>query len=181
MQTAGTAVAFIERTEIGEAKTRFRSSVREPIRHPNGPIESIRDIHAARRESGRPAISFEFPPKTDEGVCALHAARGRSLEGDAAPGRRGDLVRVAGARPAVAKARSGEAGREPGAQVVRRDPACLAPCRNKGISRTPRIELDFACGGRGGAPGQPRDGCCVARVRLVCLFARIVLMSGLRP
>ena len=65
--------------------------------------------------------------------------------------------------------------------VMVEHPACLASCRNKGISRTPRIELDFACGGRGGAPGQPRDRCCAARVRLVRLFARIILMSGLRP
>ena len=35
-------------------------------------IKFIRDIHAARRGSGRPVISFEFfPPKTGEGERAL--------------------------------------------------------------------------------------------------------------
>ena len=35
-------------------------------------IEFIRDIHAAKRASGRPVISFEFfPPKTEEGDRAL--------------------------------------------------------------------------------------------------------------
>src|SRR5512137_1991153 len=35
-------------------------------------MQLIRDIYAARRDSGRPVISFEFfPPKTDEGDRAL--------------------------------------------------------------------------------------------------------------
>jgi methylenetetrahydrofolate reductase (NADPH) len=43
-----------------------------PGRRPGGPVRFIRDIHAARREPGRPVISFEFfPPKTGEGVHAL--------------------------------------------------------------------------------------------------------------
>jgi methylenetetrahydrofolate reductase (NADPH) len=35
-------------------------------------VQFIRDIHAARRPSSRPVISFEFfPPKTDEGDRSL--------------------------------------------------------------------------------------------------------------
>ena len=40
--------------------------------HHRGVIQFIRDIHTAKRNTGKPVISFEFfPPKTDEGDRAL--------------------------------------------------------------------------------------------------------------
>lgn len=72
MEKASTAEAIVDRTAIGEAKDRVSPSAGQSIRGLNAPAKLIRDIHAARRGSRRPVVSFEFfPPKTEEGERAL--------------------------------------------------------------------------------------------------------------
>ena len=54
------------------AANRSGQSVAERFGHRNTQIRLISDIHAARRRSDRPVISFEFfPPKTEQGERAL--------------------------------------------------------------------------------------------------------------
>lgn len=61
----------MERASV-PAETSTGPGVGERDRRPGGQTRFIADIHAARRGSGRPVISFEFfPPKTEEGERVL--------------------------------------------------------------------------------------------------------------
>lgn len=61
----------MQRASIPEA-IGLSPSIGERICDANGRVKFIRDIHAAKRQSSRPVISFEFfPPKTADGERSL--------------------------------------------------------------------------------------------------------------